>query len=155
LIFRRAPPGPGRRNSPRDHRRHQRRIRADAPLRLPAGPGPAQHAGAGELCTTAVTVAEIRYGLERLPDGRRKDSLLAIATEVFAAFSEFVQPFDADAAVWYATIVAHRDCLGLPIDGFDAQIAAICRTRGAALATRNAKDFRETGIDLIDPWQQA
>ena len=44
---------------------------------------------------------------------------------------------------------------GLPIDGFDGQIAAICRTRGAALATRNAKDFEETGIDVIDPWQQS
>jgi toxin FitB len=108
----------------------------------------------GELCTTAVTVAEIRYGLERLPDGRRKDSLLATVSEVFAAFSEFIQPFDADAAVWYATIVVRRDRLGLPIDGFDAQIAAICRTRGASLATRNAKDFRETGIDVIDPWQE-
>ena len=107
----------------------------------------------GELCTTAITVAEIRYGLERLPDGRRKDGLLAAATEVFVAFSEFIQPFDADAAVWYATIVARRDRLGLPIDGFDAQIAAICRTRGAALATRNAEDFRGTGIELIDPWQ--
>jgi predicted nucleic acid-binding protein len=41
----------------------------------------------------------------------------------------------------------------LPIEGFDAQIAAICRARGAALATRNVKDFRETGIDVIDPWQ--
>ena len=108
----------------------------------------------GELCTTAITVAEIRYGLERLPDGRRKDSLLAAATEVFAAFSEFIQPFDADAAIWYATIAARREHLGLPIDGFDAQIAAICRARGGALATRNAKDFAETGIDVIDPWQQ-
>ena len=107
----------------------------------------------GELCTTAITIAEIRYGLERQADGRRKDSLLAAATEVFAAFSEYIQPFDAGAAIWYATIVAHRDRLGLPIDGFDAQIAAICRTRGAALATRNAKDFRDTGVDMIDPWQ--
>jgi toxin FitB len=107
-----------------------------------------------ELCTTAITVAEIRCGLERLPRGRRKDSLLAAVTEVFAEFSEFIQPFDADAAVWYATIVARRDRLGLPIDGFDAQMAAICRTRGAALATRNAEDFRETGIDVIDPWQE-
>ena len=40
------------------------------------------------------------------------------------------------------------------IDGFDAQIASICRSRTAVLATRNAKDFRETGIDVIDPWQQ-
>jgi toxin FitB len=108
----------------------------------------------GELCTTAVTVAEIRYGLERLPDGRRKDSLLTTATEVFAAFSDYIQPFDADAATWYAAIVARRDRVGLPINGFDAQMAAICRTRGAALATRNAKDFRETGIDVIDPRQE-
>jgi predicted nucleic acid-binding protein len=107
----------------------------------------------GELCTTAVTVAEIRYGLGRLPDGRRKDRLLAAATEVFAASSEFIQPFDAGAAGWYAAIVARRDRLGLPIDGFDGQIAAICWTRGAALATHNAEDFEETGIDVIDPWQ--
>jgi toxin FitB len=109
----------------------------------------------GELCTTAVTVAEIRYGLERLADGRRKQDLLAAATDLFAAFSDYVQPFDADAAIWYATIVAHRDRLGLPIDGFDAQIAAICRARGAALATRNTRDFQQTGIDVIDPWQQS
>jgi hypothetical protein len=67
----------------------------------------------------------------------------------------WLQPrtFDADATVWYATIAARRDHLGLPIDGFDAQTAAISRTPGAALATRNAKDFRETGIDVTDPWQ--
>jgi predicted nucleic acid-binding protein len=108
----------------------------------------------GGLCTTAVTVAEIRYGLERLADGRRKQSLLTAATEIFAAFGDYIQPFDAGAATWYATIVAHRDRLGLPIDGFDAQIAAICRSHTAVLATRNTKDFRETGIDVIDPWQQ-
>ena len=45
-----------------------------------------------ELCTTAVTVAEIRYGLERLPDGRRKASLVAAATEVFTAFGEYIYP---------------------------------------------------------------
>jgi toxin FitB len=107
----------------------------------------------GGLFTTAVTVAEIRYGLERLAGGHRRQSLLAAATEIFAAFGDYIQPFDAEAATWYATIVAHRDRRGLPIDGFDAQIAAICRARSAVLATRNTKDFRETGIDVIDPWQ--
>ena len=89
----------------------------------------------------------------RLHDGSRKDGLLTAATEVFAAFSDYIEPFDAEAAIRYTAIVAHRDRLGLPIDGFDAQIAAICRTRGAALATRNAKDYLETGIDVIDLWQ--
>jgi predicted nucleic acid-binding protein len=51
-----------------------------------------------------------------------------------------------------ASVVSHRDGLGLPISGFDAQIAAICRAHGAALATRNLTDFQETGVDVIDPW---
>jgi toxin FitB len=109
---------------------------------------------AAELRTTAVTLAEIRYGLERLPDGRRKERLVAAADEVFTEFSDDVLPFDAEAAACYAVIVAHRDRVGLPIEGFDAQIAAICQSRGAALATRNVKDFRETGISVIDPWQR-
>jgi predicted nucleic acid-binding protein len=108
---------------------------------------------AGELYTTAITVAEIRYGLARLAGGHRKDRLQAAADDLFAAFSGYVLPFDAAAAVHYALIARHRDEAGLPIGGFDAQIAAICRARGAALATRNIRDFLETGVDVIDPWQ--
>jgi toxin FitB len=106
----------------------------------------------GELYTTAITVAEIRYGLARLAAGRRKDRVQA-ADDLFAALSDYVLPFDAAASVHYAVIARHRDEAGLPIAGFDAQIAAICRARGAALATRNIKDFMETGVDVVDPWQ--
>jgi toxin FitB len=74
---------------------------------------------------------------------------------VFADFAERVLAFDAEAALVCATVVSGRDRAGLPIDGFDAQIAAICRVHRAALATRNAKDFQDTGIDIIDPWQPA
>jgi predicted nucleic acid-binding protein len=105
-----------------------------------------------ELGTTAITAAEIRHGIERLPDGRRKESLLSAAMDLFAAFGDQIQPFDTAAAAWFGAVMAKRARLGLPMEGFDAQIAAICRTRGAALATRNVKDFRETGIDIIDPW---
>ena len=41
----------------------------------------------------------------------------------------------------------------MPIDGFDAQIAAICRAENALLATRNLKDFIDTGLDLVNPWR--
>ena len=105
------------------------------------------------LYTTSITLAEIGYGIERLADGRRKQLLRSTAEEVFADFAERVLAFDAEAALVYAMIVSGRDRAGLPIDGFDAQIAAICRTHRAALATRNAKDFQDTGIDVIDPWQ--
>jgi toxin FitB len=106
-----------------------------------------------ELYTTSITLAEIRYGIEHLPAGRRRDLLKATADDVFAAFEDQVLPFDAAAAAHYPIIVTRRDHAGLPIDGFDAQIASICRTHDAALATRNRKDFHDTGIDVIDPWR--
>ena len=62
-------------------------------------------------------------------------------------------PFDHDAASAYASLVHRRDERGLPIDGFDAQIAAICGAHHATLATRNVKDFEHTGITLVDPWK--
>jgi toxin FitB len=99
-------------------------------------------------------VAEIRYGIERLPAGHRKDDLLSVAADLFAAFGDLVRPFDAAAAAWYGQITARRGGLGLPIGSFAAQIAAICRTQDAALATRNIKDFAETGVGLINPWQE-
>jgi predicted nucleic acid-binding protein len=108
---------------------------------------------ASELYTTSITLAEIRHGIERLPDGSRRQLLRTVADEVFATFEEQVLPFDAEAATRYATVMCERDRAGLPIDGFDAQIAAICRSHGAALATRNLKDFHGTGIEVIDPWQ--
>jgi len=107
-----------------------------------------------ELFTTSITLAEILYGIARLPDGRRKEVLRTTASEVFSAFDDQVLPFDSSAAMHYAEVVGGRDQLGMPIDGFDAQIASICRAHGAALATRNLKDFRQTDINLIDPWQR-
>lgn len=107
-----------------------------------------------ELFTTSITLAEILYGIARLPDGRRKELLRSTASEVFAAFEDQVLPFDSSAATHYAEVVGGRDHIGLPIDGFDGQIASICRAHGAALATRNLRDFRHTDVTLIDPWQR-
>lgn len=111
--------------------------------------------GGRELYTTSITLAEIRYGIERLPDGRRKELLRTTAEDLFAAFADQILPFDAAAAAVYAWIVTRRESAGLPIDGFDAQIASICHTHAAALATRNVKDFRDTEVELIDPWGDA
>lgn len=105
------------------------------------------------LATTSITLAEIRYGIERLPDGRRKGQLVAATEEIFETFADQVLPFDRRAAVEYATVVSSRERAASPIDGFDAQIAAICRVHGATLATRNIKDFQGIGLELLDPWE--
>ena len=110
---------------------------------------------ARDLFTTSVTLAEVRYGIERLPDGQRKAQLRAKAADIFFALADKVLPFDARAALRYATLMADRGRAGQPMAGFDAQIAAICLSYSAALATRNLKDFQQTGLDLINPWQEA
>jgi predicted nucleic acid-binding protein len=125
-----------------------------------AAPAPAvlawfQQTSSTGLFTTAVTVAEIRYGIARLPEGRRRQTLHQAANEIFAAFPRQVLPFDLAAATAYSALVAGRDRDGNPISGFDAQIAAICRSQAATLATRNTKDFTDTGIATIDPWQES
>lgn len=105
-----------------------------------------------ELYTTTITLAEVGYGIERLPAGRRRDLLRSTAARLFAQFDDQVLPFDTAAAAQYPLIVTRREHAGRPIDGFDAQIAAVCATHGATLATRNIKDFETTGITVFDPW---
>lgn len=107
---------------------------------------------AGTLYSTAVTLAEIRDGLTRLPVGRRRTELTELANDVFRTFAERILPFDTAPAIHYARIVNDRRQAGRPVSYPDAQIAAICHTHGAALATRNVKDFDGTGIEVIDPW---
>jgi toxin FitB len=107
-----------------------------------------------EVATTAVTAAELRYGVARLPDGHRKRELTVMIRGILTEdFYGRVLPFDERASVRYADIVTGRERIGRPIGVADAQIAAICRDSGAILATRNTPDFEETGIELIDPWK--
>ncbi len=110
---------------------------------------------AGELFTTAVTEAEIFYGLELLPEGKRRAGLQAAAEAMFADdFAGRVIGFDSQAARGFATIAAQRRALGKPISHSDAQIAAIAQLYGAALATRNVANFEGCHIRLIDPWTE-
>jgi toxin FitB len=108
-----------------------------------------------ELRTTVITLAEVRYGIARLPAGRRKQVLMTAAAEIFDAFADQVLPVDSAAAEHYAIIASSRERAGKPISGFDALIAAVCRSLGAALATRNVSDFDAVGIETIDPWLQS
>ncbi|MEO1686273.1 MAG: PIN domain-containing protein [Pseudomonadota bacterium] len=107
----------------------------------------------GAVCLSAVSAAELRYGAAILPAGRRREVLMAALHAILREdFAGRLLPFDDAAAEAYAEIAAARRAAGRPIAAFDAQIAAIARARGLAVATRNAKDFEGCGIEVIDPW---
>ena len=102
---------------------------------------------------SAITEAELRYGVALMPPGKRRSALAAeIENMLGEDFSGRILPFDSPAAVAFAEIAAERRQAGRPISQADAQIAAIARSRGAALATRNVPDFEECGVEVINPW---
>jgi len=103
----------------------------------------------------AISVMEIRYGILLLPEGRRKSRLAAnFERMVGEALENRVLAFDAAAAEIAAVVSAGRRQSGLNVDIRDTQIAAIALSRNAVLATRNVRDFRDTGLILIDPWSK-
>jgi toxin FitB len=107
-----------------------------------------------QLFTTAVCRAEIMTGIAQEPPGRRRDQLAEAADRVFRTdLPGRVLPFDAAAADEYAEIFPHRRRIGRPAKPLDTMIAAIARSHGAIVATRNVADFTDCGIELINPWQ--
>jgi predicted nucleic acid-binding protein len=108
---------------------------------------------ASGVFVTTITQAEILYGVELMPNGKRRANLQFAIETIFAEdFADRILPFDSDAARAFALIAASRRTLGRPIGQLDAQIAAIARSRSGTLATRDAHDFEHCGVPLVNPW---
>jgi len=102
---------------------------------------------------SAVTVGEIEYGLRILPDGRRRLHLKERFEQFVAlAFAQRVLGYEEAAARLYGEIMGLRKELGRPMSVPDGQIAAIARSHGLSIATRNTRDFEECGVDLLNPF---
>jgi predicted nucleic acid-binding protein len=105
------------------------------------------------LFITTVTRAEILYGFRILTDGKRRRGLWDAAMKILDEdFADQILSFDSEAADVFADIAASKPAAGKPISQFDAMIVAMARSRGASIATRNAKDFNDCGVDVINPW---
>ncbi|MCI4646095.1 MAG: type II toxin-antitoxin system VapC family toxin [Hyphomonadaceae bacterium] len=107
-----------------------------------------------EIYLTSLQTAEILYGLEALPEGRRQAGLL----RDYRAFRGQLPAgnclaFDEAAAKQYAFVQSQRKAMGRPIKVLDAQIASVCLAHGFDLATRNTKDFEGLGLPLINPFE--
>jgi len=105
------------------------------------------------LFTTSITLAEMLFGVVRMPEGHRKRTLAGIVQRLFEhGYYEQMLNFDRSAAEAYAQLVANKRQAGQIMSVLDAQIAAIAKSRGAKLATRNTKDFENCEIEIINPW---
>lgn len=109
---------------------------------------------ASSIWTTSITLMEIRYGLQSLPAGRRRQRMLA---ELEAVLKEEIEgryaPFDAAAAHLAADLMAGRKQRGRPVDLRDTMIAAIALATRATLATRNTSHSADLSVPVINPWE--
>ncbi|HGG60987.1 MAG TPA: type II toxin-antitoxin system VapC family toxin [Gammaproteobacteria bacterium] len=106
-----------------------------------------------DLYVSSVTIAEIMYGLWRLPDGRRKQGLQQRFERFLAkAFQFRVLGFDEPEARVYGRLMGESSLAGRTLSVPDGQIAAIAIHNRFAVATRNTRDFSYCGVQLIDPF---
>ena len=104
------------------------------------------------LFTTTPSVAEIRYGIVRLAKGRRRVQLMSLYEQMIGKFDQRILPFDFAAAEVFSELFVERVKGGRSAGIFDLAIAAVAKSRGAAVATRNITHFDMIGIPVINPW---
>ena len=108
------------------------------------------------LFLASVSYAELLTGAQKLPTGRRKDTLLQKIDQIVSAtFGPRILPFGHEEAIQYSLLVPRANKAGFMISIADAQIAAIAASRSFTVATRDTKPFIAAGIPVINPWQSA
>jgi predicted nucleic acid-binding protein len=104
------------------------------------------------IWTTSVTVFEIRFGLESMARGKRRNALIQDFERILASFDNRVSPFDIEAADQASSLMVSRKLQGRPRDDRDTMIAGIVLARQATLATRNVSHFDDVAAPVANPW---
>lgn len=107
-----------------------------------------------QVYMSAITKAEIEYGVSILPKGKKRKRIEEAVSAVLTLFSGQILSFTAESATLFARLKSKRKRIGRPISYADAQIASIACQHNYQLATRNTMDFEEIdGLKLINPWK--
>ncbi len=106
------------------------------------------------LYVSSISIAEMRYGLSIMPEGKKRSRLESSFVSVMqSAFYQRVFVFDENAAIQYAALMSKNKKMGIVMSTFDAQIASIAIATRSLLVTRNTKDFIHCGIQIINPFE--
>jgi tRNA(fMet)-specific endonuclease VapC len=97
-----------------------------------------------------MTLHQALYGVERLPEGKRKEVLREYLRDVVTRMPAL--PYDARAAAWHATERARLEAAGRPMLYADGQIASIAVVNGLTLVTSNTRDFRYVAALRVEDW---
>jgi len=105
-----------------------------------------------ELYVSTITIGEIRRGIERLPDGKRKTQLRAWLQNLCDCMKGRVLSFNTSTAHVWGQLKAQWDKAGLSVPSLDSQIAGIAQRHSLTVVTRNTSDFQKTGVKVLNPF---
>jgi len=109
---------------------------------------------AASVWITAITVMEIRFGVQAMPKGRRQEALIRAFEMMLKSMIEGrVASFDTEAGMHAAELMAERKRKGRPAEVRDTMIAGIALANRATLATRNTQHFEDLSVTVINPWK--
>ncbi|MGM4986667.1 type II toxin-antitoxin system VapC family toxin [Rhizobium sp. 11_C7_N12_5] len=108
------------------------------------------------LYLSTITIAELRFGLASMPDGKRRTIYQdRLEREVLPAFTGRILSFDLDASQAYAQLMARTKQAGKAIGKADGYIAAVAAARSLTVATRDTSPFEAAGLNVINPWNSS
>jgi len=102
---------------------------------------------------SVITIGELKKGIEKLPDSRKKKTLVAwLENDLLVRFGGHIISLDLPVLLTWGSMVAELELNGTPLPAINSLLAASALQRGLTLVTRNTKDFDPSGIPLINPW---
>ncbi|TIV85982.1 MAG: type II toxin-antitoxin system VapC family toxin, partial [Mesorhizobium sp.] len=107
------------------------------------------------LYLSSITLAEVLFGIEAMPAGRRKNGLAEAFAAICAIFDQRMLGFDVEAARRYSSLAAKARAAGKGFPVPDGYIAAIAAAKGFTVASRDTAPFYAAGVSVINPWEPA
>ena len=105
------------------------------------------------LYLSAISLAELRFGIAALAPGKRRDTLhTSLEQRILPLFVGRILPFDGAASAAYAVLRARARVQGKAIAPADGYIAATATSHGLIVATRDTSPFEAAGLTVINPW---
>ena len=106
------------------------------------------------LFISAITLGELQYGVARLPSSQRRERLVQwLANDILDRFDGRVLVIDAEVMLRWGTLRAQMEAIGRSLPAIDSIIGAIALVHDLLVVTRNVQDFADTGIQIVNPWQ--
>ncbi|HKL81848.1 MAG TPA: type II toxin-antitoxin system VapC family toxin [Desulfobacter sp.] len=106
------------------------------------------------LFLSVITIGEIRKGLTKLPDSKKKYQLTNWLNTLLENYEARIYPVDLAVAESWGTIQGKAENNGTPVASVDSLIAAVAQTHNLIIVTRNEKDFAATNVTIVNPWKE-